>query len=183
MAHLFIQNSGSYYITGALSLFGLSNFFLLSEAGGYWGPSASMNPFTQTWSLGVEEQFYILFPLLIYCSGFGKNSNNGSRNLLVVVGVLSVVSLAIFISLYATNHSAAYYLMPSRFWEIAVGCLTFIGFAKRSSIVEMLGKAPPLLIVCSLILAMYLPQESAVISTVIVVLLTSILCCILTLIV
>ena len=51
MTHLIVQNAGVYYKTGALSLFGVSNIYLSSLSGGYWGFSAEMNPFTQTWSL------------------------------------------------------------------------------------------------------------------------------------
>ena len=50
--------------TGIASLFGLSNLYLLGQATDYFSPSAEMNVFTQTWSLGVEEQFYLLFPAL-----------------------------------------------------------------------------------------------------------------------
>ena len=61
MVHLIVQNAGRYYMTGALSLFGLSNIYIFSALGSYWGFDSIMNPFTQTWSLGVEEQFYIVF--------------------------------------------------------------------------------------------------------------------------
>ncbi len=50
--------------TGMFSLAGLSNLFLLTQRTDYFGISAQMNLFLHTWSLGVEEQFYIIFPLL-----------------------------------------------------------------------------------------------------------------------
>ena len=71
--HLFIQNGGTYYLTGALSLIGISNIYIFSNVGDYWGYDASLNPFTNTWSLGVEEQFYLLFPFIIWFSGIRKD--------------------------------------------------------------------------------------------------------------
>ena len=58
--------------TGLTSLFGLSNLYLLKQSTDYFAQSTEFNVFTHTWSLGVEEQFYILFPFLIWFSGFGK---------------------------------------------------------------------------------------------------------------
>ena len=55
--------------TGLASLFGVSNFYLLKQSTDYFSSSTELNVFTHTWSLGVEEQFYLLFPLLAWCSG------------------------------------------------------------------------------------------------------------------
>ena len=60
---LFNPNPGTSLLTGQTSLFGLSNVFLLHKATDYFAQSTELNVFTHTWSLGVEEQFYILFPL------------------------------------------------------------------------------------------------------------------------
>ena len=65
MTHLIVQNAGVYYKTGALSLFGVSNIYLSSLSGGYWGFSAEMNPFTQTWSLGGRRTILCIIPFLI----------------------------------------------------------------------------------------------------------------------
>jgi peptidoglycan/LPS O-acetylase OafA/YrhL len=52
-------------LTGVASIFGLTNFFLFTQAINYFGASAQLNPFSHTWSLGVEEQFYFLYLFLI----------------------------------------------------------------------------------------------------------------------
>ena len=161
--------------TGLTSLFGLSNLYLLWQSTDYFAHSAEINVFTHTWSLGVEEQFYIVFPLLIWFSGFGRQTKNGARNLFLTVGALSIASLIIFLYLYPTNQPAAYFLMPSRFWEMAAGCLIFIGFQRRKSIEQWLEKVPPLLLMALIVGVMYLPLPLASASTVAVVTFSSIL--------
>ena len=161
--------------TGITSLFGLSNLYLLKQSTDYFAQSTELNVFTHTWSLGVEEQFYILFPFLIWFSGFGRQTKNGARNLFVVVGALTIASLIGFLYLYPTNQPAAYFLMSSRFWEMASGCLIFIGFQKRASFEQLLEKVPPLLVIALIVAVMYLPMSLAAVSTVAVVVLSSIL--------
>lgn len=143
--------------TGATSLFGLSNLFLLKQSIDYFAQSTELNPFTHTWSLGVEEQFYLLFPFLIWFSGFGRQTAKGARNLFLWVGALTIASLLGFIYLYKVNQPAAYFLMPSRFWEMAAGCLLFIGFQKRERIEKALERVPPLLIVAAMTAVMCSP--------------------------
>ena len=161
--------------TGLTSLFGLSNLYLLRQSTDYFAKSAELNVFTHTWSLGVEEQFYILFPFLIWFSGFRRQTKNGTRNFVLIVGSLTIASLISFLYLYPINQRAAYFLMPTRFWEMASGCLLFIGFQKRKSIEQSLEKVPPLLLLTLIIGVMYLPTSLATLSTVLVVFLTLIL--------
>ena len=172
---LFNPSPGLSLRTGLRSLFGLSNLYLLRQSTDYFAQSAEFNVFTHTWSLGVEEQFYILFPFLIWFSGFGRQTKNGARNLFLVVGALTIASLVAFLYLYPTNQPAAYFLMPSRFWEMAAGCLIFVGFQKRSSVEQLLEKVPPLLVMVLIVGVMYLPMSLAAASTIAVVALSSIL--------
>ena len=161
--------------TGLTSLFGLSNIYLLKQSTDYFAQSTELNVFTHTWSLGVEEQFYVLFPFLIWFTGFGRQTKNGARNLFLIVGALAITSLIGFLYLYTSNQSAAYFLMPTRFWEISSGCLIFLGFHKRKSIEQFLEKFPPLLVLALILGVMCLPISLATASTVAVVTLTLVL--------
>ena len=160
---------------GWRSLFGISNINLYRTSSDYFAQSTELNPFTHTWSLGVEEQFYLLFPFLIWFSGFGQQKAKGARNLFIWVGALTIASLIGFIYLYQINQPAAYFLMPPRFWEMAAGCLLFIGFQKRARIEQALEQIPPLLVVAAMVGVMFLPVAAAVPATIGIVVLSAVL--------
>ena len=63
---LFQSNPSISLWTGLTSLFGVSNIYLFDKSTDYFAQSTELNVFTHTWSLGVEEQFYIVFPFLIW---------------------------------------------------------------------------------------------------------------------
>ena len=161
--------------TGLSSLFGLSNLYLFKQSTDYFSQSTELNVFTHTWSLGVEEQFYLLFPFLIWVSGFGQRSKDGLRNLFFLVGALTIFSLIGFLYLYSINQSAAYFLMPTRFWEISLGCLMFVVLQSRVSIEKNLEKLPSLLLLTLVIVVMKLPVSVGLYSTIFVVLLSMLL--------
>lgn len=107
--------------TGYYAFFGFSNFILASTGRDYFAPTTDFNPFTHTWSLGVEEQFYLIFPFLYIFWLSSKKRYLSS----VIYLCLGVASLVYSFKLSATEPTQAYYFTASRFWELASGVLLY----------------------------------------------------------
>ena len=84
----------------------------------YFAPGANQNPLLMTWSLGVEEQFYLIFPLVMLF--FAKM---GRRRLFVATLILVFVSLTLSVLGIVRYRTATFYLLPTRAWELGVGIL------------------------------------------------------------
>jgi peptidoglycan/LPS O-acetylase OafA/YrhL len=95
-----------------------SNFFFYLTSTEYGAADALLKPFLHTWSLGVEEQFYILFPILLVL--FNKYLRQNLFVLFVVILLLSLL-FSEFMSLLNVNLN--FYLPMSRSWELLVGSL------------------------------------------------------------
>lgn len=108
--------------TGWAALVGLSNIVLAGQYDDYFSPGAELNPFLHTWTLGVEEQFYLIFPLLFLAWLRGRERGWWARALLPALTVLSVLWAGWQAQAAPT---AAFYLLPSRFWELAAGALLY----------------------------------------------------------
>lgn len=172
---LFNPEPGDLLGLGKGALFGFSNIFLYKASTDYFAISTEQNVFAHTWSLGVEEQFYLLFPLIVWITGFSRLTANGVRNLCWIIGSLSVASLAIFVHLYQVNQPAAYFLVPSRFWELGAGCLLFIGLRHSNGWLRGLESIPPLLVTAGVVSVLFIPLQFAVPATIAVVFLTGVL--------
>ena len=161
--------------TGISALFGLSNLYLFKEATDYFAASTELNIFTHTWSLGVEEQFYIFFPLMVWLTGFNRSTQKGSQRLFIATLAFCVASLLAFISVYPTNESAAYFLMPTRLWELGAGCLLFVALQQRDRQIKQLEGIPPLLVLGALIGVLFVPYRFAIATTITIVILSTLL--------
>jgi len=120
---------GTNQLTSIAAVFGLSNFLLVTRGDGYFGDTAELNPFTHTWSLGVEEQFYFIFPLLFFL-WVRKDATNKERLLCVALLVFgATASLMVASRTSVSNPSFSFYMIFSRFWELALGALTYQGLS------------------------------------------------------
>ena len=85
--------TNQYLHNAITSIIGITNISLFRSSNDYFAEASSLNPFTQTWSLGVEEQFYFLYPLLFWFAAFGKHNSFGLRKLFRNLYLLFFISL------------------------------------------------------------------------------------------
>lgn len=112
---------GRHVIAGATFS---SNVLLWTETGYFDGPAAG-KPLLHLWSLGVEEQYYLLWPLAVVALLARPRAWS-----MAAIGVIAVLSLAANLLTTITNPSAAFYLLPARFWELLAGAMLALGAGK-----------------------------------------------------
>lgn len=118
--HLFLYGPDRYLlaVNGAAALVSFGNISHWRNYGGYWGADAKDSPFLHTWSLGVEEQFYLLYPLMLWLvwRAFAGRA-------WIAMAAMFVVSAVLYSHMQFAHPSAAFYLLPTRAWELLAGGL------------------------------------------------------------
>lgn len=117
----------------------VSNVLFWSERG-YFGAAADMKPLVHTWSLAVEEQFYIFFPPLLAFLAL-----RGQRRMLAVLGALFLASLAASWYLTRLHFDTGFYLPFSRIWELLTGSACAWYLSRRPGLSGALGTAAALI--------------------------------------
>jgi len=116
-------------IKGSLgAMLALSNFAIPRISGGYFGASGESNPFLHTWSLSVEEQFYLIYPLLFFFLIWLTKRNNSKKiqNLVIAFVILLSFSLTINLEPFSKISSIGtltYFAPQARAWEFLLGCI------------------------------------------------------------
>ena len=123
-AALFLEVSQQTFSTGSFSLIGISNLYLYLANTDYFKTPAFQNLFIHTWSLGVEEQFYIFFPILyVFIYSFVKS--NSKFKLTILLSVIAFISLALYLYFLHKDEFVSFYMMPARFWQFYLGYILF----------------------------------------------------------
>jgi peptidoglycan/LPS O-acetylase OafA/YrhL len=110
----------------------LSNFHFIREAQDYFAASSADNPLLHTWSLAVEEQFYLVWPLLIVVS----LRLFGARRLPVILAIAGVASFVLCLLLMRQHPTWAFFASPPRAWEFALGGIAGFASVPKSAWVQ-----------------------------------------------
>ena len=154
--------SANNVFTSVSAVFGMSNLYLVSSSDGYFSARIPYNPFVQTWSLGVEEQFYFVYPIIIFLLlvSIWKNQKIRKKVLLTLLVSMLVISFTYMVIETQDSSIRAFYLLPSRLWELLLGGLVFIVLSNGKkfntvnvSIKKVIGYVGAILIIISLIFA------------------------------
>jgi peptidoglycan/LPS O-acetylase OafA/YrhL len=117
----FILLPGDYKTIGtsaAYATFGASNFFFMHNTG-YFDQTSDLMPLLHTWSLGVEEQFYLMWPLLLVLLMRAGNR----ANVAAIIGSVVIIGFGASIVWLSVDPKGAFYLALPRAWELALGAL------------------------------------------------------------
>jgi peptidoglycan/LPS O-acetylase OafA/YrhL len=116
---------------GIASALYVSNFWFIQQNIDYFGGQLPPSPFQHYWSLGVEEQFYLVWPALIIGTAWlirclprrSEATRSSARPYLTVLALVAVVSFALSLAMTYLVPAAAFFSLPTRAWQLAVGGL------------------------------------------------------------
>ena len=137
--------------TGASASVFLANFYLSTTPAGYFALAADFNPFLHTWSLAVEEQFYLVFPLLLVGAwNLGRRNNRSRACAVAALGTISLASFALSAAMVrghavlpgiSAPREFAFYSSFTRAWEFGAGALLAFGAIRLRSLSPRLASA------------------------------------------
>lgn len=116
---------GKHMAAGA----GFVQNFILREEVGYFDTAAELKPLLHLWSLAIEEQFYLIYPVLIFVVW------RVGLNVLTVVLLLGLISFGLNISGVRANPTETFFMPQTRFWELLAGSvLAYLQFFKKAKL-------------------------------------------------
>lgn len=110
------------------ALASVANIYFWLCTGDYWGSASEESPFLHAWSLAVEEQFYLFFPLAMWLIFRYR-----AKWLQGCILAAAFGSLALFLWGAEAQPIATFYLLPARVWELGTGCLLAIALGNQAS--------------------------------------------------
>jgi len=127
----------------------ISNFFFAFAERDYFDALQAKDLFLHTWSLGVEEQFYLLWPWLVLLFAGLKTRDKvqpvAPATILAAFVLVSVTSFVISLFLSGTLPILSFYMMPARIWQFAVGASVYV--ALHLVVGDVRNKSPAMIVV------------------------------------
>jgi peptidoglycan/LPS O-acetylase OafA/YrhL len=111
------------YNTSFFTIFGVSNIYYLLQKKDYFD-TVFNDPLGHTWSLGVEEQFYLIYPILIY-GLFRVLKENREKKICLIFFIISILLILLTFRLSNNKPNLVFYFPLFRFWEFLAGCSLF----------------------------------------------------------
>lgn len=125
--------------TAVAAVLSIANFQISRSSGGYFAPAAELNPLLNTWSLSVEEQFYLFFPALMALGWFlARRQWHLRASPLFLTGSIAVLSFVLALvasmgwSFRGSDLLIGFYSPLSRAWEFAAGAILALVIANRA---------------------------------------------------
>jgi peptidoglycan/LPS O-acetylase OafA/YrhL len=115
-----------YFSQALIAVTIFASNILFWKGSSYFAAATELNPLLHTWSLALEQQYYILFPLFLMLFW-----NFGKRFILVSLGLLFLISLALSQWACHVKPAAAFYLIPTRGWELLIGVFAAFFLARN----------------------------------------------------
>ena len=112
-----------------LSILGFASNILFWRSSGYFGESSEENPLLHTWSLSIEEQFYLLAPALLMLF-----ISQAPRHLKIIIWLFAIASFGLSIIATSIAPSASFFLLPTRAWELLAGTLCAVHMKEGKAI-------------------------------------------------
>jgi peptidoglycan/LPS O-acetylase OafA/YrhL len=122
----------SVFGDGIASALYVSNYRFIAQGVDYFGGHLPPSPFQHYWSLGVEEQFYLVWPPMIIGTAMlvrrvhrrnGANATSSQRPYLVVLTLIAAASFALSLVITYVQPPATFFSLPTRAWQLAAGGL------------------------------------------------------------
>ena len=148
----FVPADGRNFFESVFSITALSsNFLFWLEEGEYFTRDNSLKPLLHTWSLSVEMQFYLFFPLLLL---FLKKNKKKELNIIIF---FTLISMFLSFWMSKTNKDANFYLIFSRIWEIMAGVICYYLMQKSKKTIEgKYNETITLFAICLIFLSFFL---------------------------
>jgi peptidoglycan/LPS O-acetylase OafA/YrhL len=108
------------------AMFYFSNIWFALTANNYFESGLENNPFLHTWSLAVEEQFYIVWPALLFLAARNVTRDRIRSRLVLLLSITGAISLGMCMYVTSKDQPWAFFSMPTRMWEFGLGALAVL---------------------------------------------------------